>query len=126
MVRMTVMMSAALSLAGCASSIMKGYVGEPLQAAMVDYGPPANAFDMGDGRRAFQWSMTSTSTAPTMVRNSGTAVPLGNSVWWTQNTQISGGGTATTECLYTLYARWDQQTMVWRVEAFEKPRLFCE
>lgn len=117
---------AALALTGCASSIMQGYVGQPLQAAMVNYGPPANAFDMGDGRRAFQWSMASTTQRPTFVQNSGTAMPMGNAVWWTQNTQISGGGTTTTECLYTLYARWDEAASVWRVESFEKSRFFCE
>ncbi len=113
-----------LALAGCASNIMQGYVGKPIQAAMVDYGPPVNAFDMGDGRRAFQWSMTSTSTAPTFVSNSGSATPVGNSVWWTQNTQISGGGTTTRECLYTLYGRWSGSA--WVIEDFEKPRLLCE
>lgn len=115
---------ASLVLAGCASSIMQGYVGKPLQAAMVDYGPPANAFDMGDGRRAFQWSMTSTGQMPTFVNNWGTATPMGNSVWWTQNTQITGGGTVSRECLYTLYARWSDGA--WIVEGFEKPRFACE
>lgn len=112
--------------AGCASTIMKGYIGQPLQAAMVDYGPPANAFDMGDGRRAFQWSKRSTSTMPTYVTNSGAATPVGNAVWWTQNTQIMGGGTVTSECLYTLYTRWDDTAKSWRVEGFEKPRYACE
>ena len=43
------------TLIGCASEIMKGYVGRPVQDVMLDYGAPTNAFDMGDGRRAFQW-----------------------------------------------------------------------
>lgn len=116
--------AAGLLLVGCASSIMDGFVGQPVQQAMVKYGPPANAFDMGDGRRAFQWSMTSTGQMPTYVSNSGTATPVGNSVWWTQNTQISGGGTTTRECLYTLYGRWNGSA--WVIEGFEKPRLLCE
>lgn len=126
MFKQTILGLAALALAGCASSIMNDYVGQPLQSAMVDYGPPVNAFDMGDGRRAFQWSMTSSYTAPTTVSNSGTAMPMGNSVWWTQNTQISGGGTSSQTCLYTLYGRWDESADVWRVEGFEKPRFMCE
>lgn len=125
MVRVAII-ALALAVGGCASTVMKGYVGQPLQAAMVDYGPPESAFDMGDGRRAFQWSMTSSGQAPTYVTNTGRAVPVGNSVWWTQNTQISGGGTVTSKCLYTLYARWDDGSSSWRVEGFEKPRFMCE
>lgn len=105
---------------------MEGYVGQPLQEAMVDYGPPVTAFDMGDGRRAFQWVMTSTRQRPTYIQNSGAAVPVGNSVWWTQNTQISGGGVSTRECAYTLYGLWDDSANVWRVTGFEKPSLLCE
>lgn len=111
---------------GCASNIMRGYIGQPLQEAMVDYGAPSAAFDMGDGRRAFQWEMTSTSQRPTYVRNSGNAVPVGNSVWWTQNTQISGGGISKRECVYTLYGRWDESASLWRIESFEEPSFFCE
>lgn len=123
---MRVLMGAAiaLSVAGCASSVMNGFVGQPVQQVMVKYGPPTNAFDMGDGRRAFQWSMKSSYTAPTSARTTGQAMPVGNAVWWTQNTTISGGGTSTGECLYTLYGRWSGSA--WRIEAYEKPKFLCE
>jgi len=123
---MRVVLFAALALGGCASSIMEGFVGDPLQTAMVRYGPPQNAFDMGDGRRAFQWSMTSSYTTPTQVTNTGNAYPIGNTVWWTQNTQISGGQTFNSECIYTLYGSWDDSASVWRVTGFEKPDWTCE
>ena len=71
--RKLVALFALLSLSACASQIMQGYVGKPIQSAMVDYGPPVNAFDMGDGRRAFQWVMNQTYIMPTNVRNYGTA-----------------------------------------------------
>lgn len=116
----------ALTVTGCASQIMKGYVGKPLQEAMVQYGPPQNAFDMGDGRRAFQWSMENSYTTPTFATNSGTAIPIGNSVYWTQNTQISGGQPITQKCVYTLYARWSESAHSWIVEGFAKPRYMCE
>lgn len=117
---------AAALLCGCASSIMKGYIGQPLQAAMVDYGPPANAFDMGDGRRAFQWPMTSTGYIPQQSYTTGSATAIGNSVMWTQNQQITGGFPITQSCVYTLYARWEKGAQVWRVEGFEKPKFMCE
>ena len=126
LVRYAIAVSASVLLTGCASDIMKGYVGQPLQAAMVDYGPPSNAFDMGDGRRAFQWAMASSYTTPTYVQNQGSATPLGNAVWWTQNTQIIGGQTVETSCNYTLYGRWDDSANVWRIEGFEKPKWACQ
>lgn len=111
-------------LAGCASSIMKGFVGEPLQQAMVKYGPPLNAFDMGDGRRAFQWVMTSTYVMPSYATNTGNAYAVGNSVYWSQNTQISGGQPISNRCAYTLYGRWNGSA--WIIEGFAKPNLICE
>ena len=52
-------------LSGCASQIMQRYIGQDAREVVVDYGPPANAMDMGDGRRAFQWVMDSSYTTPT-------------------------------------------------------------
>lgn len=119
-------LAGALFLTGCASSVMNGFVGKPVQSAMVKYGPPVNAFDMGDGRRAFQWVMRSTYTTPVTATNSGTAIPMGSSVYWSQNTQISGGQPITNECAYTLYGRWSESANTWMIEGFEKPRLMCE
>ncbi|ABD27451.1 conserved hypothetical protein [Novosphingobium aromaticivorans DSM 12444] len=45
----------AIALAGCASTAMKQYVGESVTEAVMRLGPPENAFDLPDGRRAFQW-----------------------------------------------------------------------
>jgi len=115
-----------LALSGCASSIMQGYVGQPVQQAMVDYGPPSTAFDMGDGRRAFQWAMESTGKTPTYVQNSGNVQGYGNSAWWTQNTTITGGQTVTSKCNYTLYGRWSDASNAWLIEGFEKPKFLCE
>ncbi len=113
-------------LSGCASSIMGGFVGKPLQQVMVRYGPPANAFDMGDGRRAFQWVMSSTYVTPTYATNTGNASVYGNSVMWTQNTQITGGVPITNTCAYTMYGRWSESTKTWVMEGYEKPKLLCE
>lgn len=116
----------ALVTAGCASTAMKGFVGQSLQQAMVRYGPPSNAFDMGDGRRAFQWATDSTITMPTTVQNSGTVIPIGNSATWTQHTTISGGQPITSHCVYTFYGRWSETADTWMIEGFEKPPYACE
>lgn len=117
---------AALTLTACASQIMQGYVGQPVQQVMVKYGTPISAFDMGDGRRAFQWRIGHSYTPPTTVTNSGTAYPIGNSVWWTQSTQISGGQPITGSCIYTLYGRWSASANAWLIDSYEKPPLMCE
>lgn len=115
-----------IALSGCASTIMKNYVGRPLQMAMLDYGPPVNAFDMPDGTRAFQWVRDRTFVMPATVTNSGQAVPIGNSVWWTQRTQITGGQPIASSCAYTMFARWDEAQNAWVFTGFKKPKYECE
>lgn len=115
-----------LALTGCASQIMNGFVGKPLQEVMVRYGPPANAFDMGDGRRAFQWVMTSTYVTPTTAYTTGTAYGHGNSVSWTQNTRIVGGQPISNQCAYTMFGRWSDSANSWMMEGYQKPNIMCE
>ncbi len=115
-----------LMLAGCASNVMKGYMGKPLQEAMIDYGSPTNAFDMPDGSRAFQWVMTSTYVTPTRIANSGAVYPNGYNATWGQQTTITGGQPVTNECAYTMFAKWDDLTSTWVFTGFRKPKVMCE
>jgi hypothetical protein len=116
----------ALALSACATSIMRDFVGEPVQRVMVRYGSPANAFDMPDGRRAFQWVMGSSYTPPAYVSQTGNATAIGNTVWWTQNSQISGGQPIHSECTYTMYGRWNETQNAWIIEGFEQPSFMCQ
>jgi hypothetical protein len=93
---------------------------------MVDYGVPVNAFDMGDGRRAFQWVMTSSTTMPTHATTSGSVTTTGNMAWVNSNTRITGGQTITSTCTYTMFATWDESRQGWMVVDFRKPNLMCE
>lgn len=45
----------ALLLAGCVSSVMRPYVGKPIEDAMIDFGRPEQVIDLQDGRKAFQF-----------------------------------------------------------------------
>ncbi|WP_299327595.1 hypothetical protein [Parasphingopyxis sp.] len=105
---------------------MDGFVGDPIQQVMVRYGPPANAFDMPDGTRAFQWVMDRSYVTPTYQSNTGSATAIGNSVYWSQNTQISGGQPINHRCAYTMYGRWDDNLETWVMTGFERPPLACE
>jgi hypothetical protein len=115
-----------LFLTGCASMIMQRSVGKDVGEVMLDYGAPANALDMGDGRRAFQWIIGSTYTMPTYATTTGTVSTVGYHTWVTSNTAIHGGQTVSSQCVYTLFAKWDGAASGWHVVDFRKPNILCE
>jgi len=116
----------AIFISGCASQIMKGYVGKDVREIMLDYGSPSNAFDMSDGRRAFQWVQDSSYTTPVNATTTGNVSTYGTTSWVNSNTTITGGQTINSKCLYTLFARWNEATNGWVVTDFKKPNLMCE
>jgi hypothetical protein len=48
----TLAVAAAIFLAGCQSDVMKGYIGQPLESVIIDYGPPTSVIELGRGQRA--------------------------------------------------------------------------
>lgn len=115
-----------LALVGCATQIMKSYVGKDVREVMLDYGPPLNAFDMGDGRRAFQWTMDGSYTTPITATSTGTVSNIGSTAWVNSNTTISGGQTINSTCIYTLFGRWNDERRGWLISDFKSPSLMCE
>lgn len=117
-------------ICGCASQIMQSYIGKDLREVMLDYGEPENAFDMGDGRRAFQWVIRSSYTTPVTVTTNGTVSTnvsaYRSKSWVNSNTTISGGQTIESECAYTLFAVWNTSTNSWVVTDYRKPKTMCE
>ncbi len=113
-------------VAGCASQIMSGYIGQSLQEVMLDFGTPVNAFDMPDGSRAFQSVLTSSYVLPTTIAQSGNAQASGNNLNWMSNTRITGGQPVTNTCAYTMLARWVDASNAWIFYDFRKPRFGCE
>ncbi len=119
-----------LTLTGCASQIMQAYVGQPIQTVMLDYGPPANAFDMPDKTRVFQWMMNQSYTTPIYVNTYGSATAMGTgniaNGWMNSNSTITGGQTFTSTCVYSLFTKWNKKESTWYVTGFKKPDLSCE
>ncbi len=105
---------------------MKSYVSKDVREVMLDYGPPANALDMGDGRRALQWVKTSSVTTPTYATTTGNVTAVGSTAWVNSNTQIYGGQTVNSRCVYTLFGIWDEASKGWKISDFKKPDLMCE
>lgn len=104
---------------------MDNLVGQPLQIGMARYGPPSVVFDMPDGRRAFQWEMTSTGVTPrTTVTNANFYAPHGAFANMNATQTAYGGNVVQRTCRYTMYAVQHGET--WVFSGFEKPSLGCE
>ncbi len=118
------------TLAGCASQIIQNYIGQPIQSVMLEYGPPANAFDMPDKTRVFQWVMHQSYTTPVHVNTYGNANIYGSgsyaNAWMTSNSTITGGETINSKCVYSLYSRWNKKDKSYYVTGFKKPSIMCE
>jgi hypothetical protein len=135
-----------LFLSGCASKIMESYIGRDVRTAVLDYGPPQNAIDMGDGTRAFQWIMRKSYKQPTYISSTGNAYTYGTgygyssgygsnryyrgnyntTTWMNSNTVITGGNVIHSKCIYTIFAKWNEKRKGWIVTGYKKPPLACE
>jgi hypothetical protein len=115
-----------IGLSGCASQIMQSYVGKDLREVILDYGQPTNAFDMGEGKRAFQWARNKQFYVPTTSTTTGSVIGAGNTSFLNANTITSGGYMAENKCVYTLFAKHLKEKDSWIVESYKKPRFMCE
>ncbi len=115
-------------ITGCASTHMKQYIGKDVREIIIDSGPPINAFDMGDGRRAFQFRWGGgTYVMPQTTTVTGSATAIGNTSWYSGSAITSGGGAVTSEgCILTYFARWNSERKAWIVTEYRVPKqLVC-
>jgi hypothetical protein len=125
---------ATMLLAGCSSMIMQGYVGKDISEPIMDYGYPANAIDLPNGNRAFQWHITTSHYTPTTVTSTGntdgTASLHGNMLSYnaynTQTSIVNQGGLSINECMYTLIAKKNREIESWTIVDYRKPTFRCE
>ena len=114
-----------LLLTGCATSIMKGYIGQPIATVVGDYGFPAGAYDLDVDKRAFVWSKTMTMVSPGTSTTTGSVV--GNTMF--AQTYSSPGIAMTGSCNYVLIAERRRTDIdgpaAWTVIDFQKPRFGC-
>lgn len=127
----------ALLIGGCASAIMKGYIGQTVDVVMVERGVPAMAYDLPDGTRAFVWERTTTTIIPGQTYGTATAFGSANSIGnnTTANVSVFSNSYSTPSysvsdtCAYTLIARRVadlDSPAAWEVVGFRKPPLMCE
>ena len=120
------LVAAALALSGCATAMLEGYVGQPVQQVMIERGPPDLVMDLPDGRRAFQWAVTTQHVMPRSTTGQANIyAPPGAYASVNYNQMTVGGNTVEQTCRYTLYGRFDAASRSWVVESFQKPSLMC-
>jgi len=109
-------------IASCASQIMGKYVGQDVRDVAITYGPPSNAFDLGDGRRVFQWISTTSMTTPGTAQTTATVTIIGNTEWLNSNTTITSPQTITQKDVCSYIATWDEAQSAWIVSEVRIPR----
>lgn len=123
-------MALCITLCGCASQIMKSYVGKTVSEAVMDYGPPATAFDIDQNRRAFLWSMNSSYTIPGSTTVNGNVSTAGGIGFYSATAISTPPQTVSQQCNYTVFAERipgaPEGPAGWRVVDFRKPSLMCE
>jgi hypothetical protein len=105
---------------------MQSYVGKDVREVVLDYGPPANAIDMGEGKRAFQWVKGRSYSTPVVATTNASVNKTKSFDWYTSNTIVSGGETVYSNCIYTIMGEWDGGKKGWIVTGFRKPSFICE
>jgi hypothetical protein len=111
-------------LSACVSTHMKKFVGKDIRDVMVADGPPVHQFDLGDGRRAFQWYIGG-GTYVMPQTTTGTVTAFGNQAFL--NSTTSGGQTVSSPgCLVTYFAKFDDVQNGWLVVDISYPdRIAC-
>jgi hypothetical protein len=111
-----------MMLNGCVSDTMRNFVGQDIRQVELNYGPPVNEIDLGNGTHAFQWTTISVDTTPMSAVTTTAKDRKGRK---TTETQFIGGEQSATSCLYTFIAAWNPQASGWIVTGFRQPSFDC-
>ena len=108
---------------GCASTEMKGYLGEDIREVMLTNGPPIGVIDMGNGTRAFQFMWGSSSSTGVSMQNSAKVTDE-----WFGEAKLESAGNAVVSsgCIVAYLTRWDRVSKSWVVYDYRIPKkLVC-
>lgn len=97
--------------------------------AILDYGPPQNAIDVEEGKRAFIWTMDISYGIPGSVNTRGNLTAYGNNAFFSSTTLVSPPQNFSYQCNYVLYAvkrhGAPDGPSAWQVVGYRTPRLDC-
>ena len=108
-------------LSACATQVMQGYVGKSITEPMLDYGRPTDVFELGQGRRAFQWEITSSGAIP--ITTPTTSTIYGSGGWANITTNSTSYSPYSQTCRYTLTAKASGED--WIVDGYREPTFMC-
>ena len=95
-----VMLFVVIMTVGCASSVMKQYMGKDIREVYLEHGKPSNEFVMADGRKVFQFHWGESSAGSAYGRKGG--------------------------CLLSYITKRDETNDTWVVVEYKYPdRLIC-
>lgn len=109
-------------LTGCAADKMRSYIGRDIRSVELEYGPPSNQIDLGDGTRAFHWTRISVNTTPVSAVSTTDKDRKGRK---TTQTEFIGGDQSVTRCLYTFITARNLRGDGWIVTAIQQPSFDC-
>ena len=119
-----------LFVSGCATKHdkLQAYVGEDIQEVVAVYGDPYVAFDMEEGRRDFQWVITSSALPSYPISSGALTDPAKQYVPDIKNETITpmfNGLAVKSECLYTMMTYWNEDAKSWMVTDYHQPTTGC-
>lgn len=120
----------ALFVSSCATKHdkLQAYVGKDINEAVAALGHPRVTFDMEEGRRDFQWVITS-STLPSYTISTGALTDHSQQFDPATKTRtitpIFDGKVIASDCVYTLLTHWDEDKKSWIVSGYQKPTSGC-
>lgn len=122
MKHLVVLVAALITLGGCVADTMRTYVGQDIRQVELAYGPPSNVIDLGNGARAYQWARISASSTPVSAVTTTRKEKKGRR---TSTTELIGGQTTVSRCLYVFMTGWSPQQNGWIVTGIRQPSLDC-
>jgi len=117
-----------LGVTGCVSTHMKAFVGKDIREVMMVEGAPINAFDLAEGKRAFQYRFGGgTFISPQASSTTANATVIGNTMWLDRKTITQPALAVQSEgCVISYIADYDNAKSSWIITDIRYPkRLVC-
>lgn len=118
----------AVTATSCVSTHMKQFIGQDIREVIMVNGQPIDAFDLADGKRAFQYRFGGGQLVqPSVSTESGTAIRFKNQAWFEKQTITKPSRVVELEgCLISYIAWFDEQKNSWIIEDIRYPKqLVC-
>ena len=128
MYKLVALFIVSLLQAGCVSTHMEQFIGKDVREVVMSDGAPANIFDLGDGRRVFQFYWGGgTVVVPGQIQGQSQSTVIGDTVYTTGTALVMPPRIIESQgCLTNYITDWNQELNGWIVVEIRYPqRLIC-